>query len=116
MGKLGETGRTRHLFMLRLACHSCTVRKERWGEEDGGGQTAKGGGMHDLKVGGTEHTYHHTPHMGWGVRLRGWLTAEADWLGWMASKTAVPFPCIGLQGARDQHSSPPAPPFCIFER
>lgn len=64
--------------------------------------------MHDLKMDGKgrdgAHT-HHTPHTRVGfVRSSGWLTSEADWPGWMVSKTAVPsFPCIGLQGARDQH-------------
>lgn len=91
MGKLGETGRTRHLFMLRLACHGCTVIIKGdgvWKTE--GGRRREGGGMHDLKVEGTEHT--HTTHrtQGGAVRLRGWLTVDADWSGKMASKTAVP--------------------------
>lgn len=53
----------------------------------------------------TPHTTHRTQgHRGGVVKSSGWLTDEADWPGWMVSKTAVPsFPCIGLQGARDQH-------------
>lgn len=91
MGKLGETGRTRRLFMLRLACHGCTVMIKRDGvRKTEGGRRRERGGMHDLKVEGTEHT--HTTHRTQGgvVRLRGWRNVDAGWSGWMVSKTAVP--------------------------
>lgn len=104
MGKLGETQAGQGTCSwFRKTGLSRLHGKER---EDGGG-----GGMHDLKMDGkgrnthTPHTTHRTQgHKGGVVKSSGWLTDEADWPGWMVSKTAVPsFPCIGLQCARDQH-------------
>lgn len=101
-GKAGRDRQDKALVHVETGLSLLLLDRERLGEEDGGGQTANGGGcMISRWEGRNTHTIHRAH--GGAKRLCGWLTAETDWLNWMASKTAVPFPCIGLQGARDQH-------------
>lgn len=92
-GKAGRDRQDKALVHVETGLSRLHGGKERWGKEDGGGQTARRGGMHDLRVEGTEHRQTtHTTHRTRGgvVRLRGWLTVEADWFNFVVSKTAVP--------------------------
>lgn len=78
-------GMTRHLFMLRLVCHGSRDSKRGGGEEGDGCMISrwKGRNTTATRKGG----------VGWSGS---WLRAVADWPESMVSKTAVPFPCIGL--------------------